>query len=258
MSLPDDPAQPLPTLRARCAALGVPLAPEQVRRLHGYLELLVERRGRANVTGIRDPAQAERLLLLESIAAAAVAPLLAASSGRDSLRLLDVGAGGGIPGIPLAIAFPRLAVTLLDATRKKIDFAQHAVHALALDNVTAAWGRAEELAHAPEHREQYDVVTVRGVGSLATVAELALPFCARGGVLAAFKSLWTSSKSPLDAELAEAHHAIRVTGGSDARVTPFNLPELPPQHCLVTVRKAAPTPRQYPRRPGLPAKRPLR
>ena len=252
MSLPDDPAQPLPTLRARCAALGVPLAPEQVRRLHGYLELLLERRGRVNVTGIREPAQAERLLLLESIAAAAVAPLLAASSGRDSLRLLDVGAGGGIPGIPLAIAFPRLAVTLLDATRKKVDFAQHAADALALDNVTAAWGRAEELAHAPNHREQYDVVTVRGVGRLATVAELALPFCARGGVLAAFKSL------PLDAELAEAQHAIRTLGGGDARVTPFNLPELPPQHCLVTVRKAASTPRRYPRRAGLPAKRPLR
>ena len=252
MSLSDDTAQPLPTLRARCAALGVPLAPEQIRRLHGFLELLLARRQGVNVTGIRDPALAERLLLLESIAAVAAAPQLAAPNRRGSLRLLDVGAGGGIPGIPLAIAFPRLSVTLLDATRKKVDFMQHAAHALALKNVTAAWGRAEELAHAPEFREQYDAVTVRGVGSLATVAELALPFCARGGLLVAFKSL------PLDAELREAQHAIRILGGRAARVTPFNLPELPAQHSLVTVQKAASTPRPYPRRIGLPAKRPLR
>ena len=252
MSLPVNSARPLPELRARCAALDIPLELAQVRRLQAYMELLLVQQGQINLTGIKDPAQAERLLLLESIAAVTAAPKLQATpTGGAALRLLDVGAGGGIPGIPLAIAFPHLAVTLLEATRKKVDFLQHAIASLALENVTALWGRAEDLAHAALHREQYDVVAVRGVGSLATVAELALPFCKRNGMLVAFKSL------PLDSELQAASHAIDLLGGRDPCVTPFNLPELPAPHCVVTVTKSARTPRQYPRRDGRPAKRPL-
>ena len=144
--------------------------------------LLLEQNGRVNLTGIRDPAQAERLLLLESIATVLAVPDLGSPpSGTSSLRLLDVGTGGGIPGIPLAIAFPHLSVTLLEATRKKVEFLQRAVQTLALENVAALWGRAEDQAHVAAHREQYDVVTARGVGGLATLSELALPFCALGG-----------------------------------------------------------------------------
>ena len=252
MSLPVNSARPLPELRARCAALDIPLELAQVRRLQAYMELLLVQQGQINLTGIKDPAQAERLLLLESIAAVTAAPKLRTTpTGGATLRLLDVGAGGGIPGIPLAIAFPHLAVTLLEATRKKVDFLQHAIASLALEKVTALWGRAEDLAHAALHREQYDVVTVRSVGSLATVAELALPFCKRNGMLVAFKSL------PLNTELQAASHAIHLLGGRDPRVTPFNLPELPAPHCVVTVTKSARTPQQYPRRDGRPAKRPL-
>ena len=242
----------MPVLRARCAALNIPLDFTQVQQLQAYLELLLQQRGRVNLTGIRDPAQAERLLLLESIATVLAVPNLRSASRDDAgFQLLDVGTGGGIPGTPLAIAFPHVAVTLLEATRKKVDFLQHVVQSLALENVAALWGRAEDLAHVAEHREHYDVVTVRGVGNLATVAELALPFCKRGGLLAVYKSL------PLDGELQAADYAIHALGGRNSQVTPFNLPELPAQHCLVTVEKSAVTPKQYPRRAGLPARRPL-
>ena len=242
----------MPTLRARCAALNIDLDHRQVRQLHAYVELLLQQRGRVNLTGVRDSAQAERLLLLESIATVLAVPeLRTGGNGNRTLRLLDLGTGGGIPGVPLALAYPHLAVTLLEATRKKVAFLEHAAHTLGIENAAPLWGRAEELAHTPEHREQFDVVTVRGVGSLATVAELALPFCKRAGLLVAYKSL------PLDCELQEARHAIHVLGGENGHVTPFNLPELPARHCLVTIRKVATTPTQYPRRSGQPARRPL-
>lgn len=227
----------------------MPLDEAQVLLLQGYLALLIEHSGRVNLTGIREPVQAERLLLLESIAAVIALPALRdAPSGS---RLLDVGTGGGIPGIPLAIAYPYMSVTLLEATRKKVNFLQHVIESLALENVTALWGRAEEQAHDEGFRERLDLVTARGLGGLATVAELALPFCKLGGTLAAFKSL------PLDTELQEAKHALHELGGGEPRVTAFDLPELPAQHCVVTIEKTASTPNQYPRRTGQPARRPL-
>ena len=242
----------LPVLRAGSAALNVALVSDQLAQLQAYMALLQEQQGRLNLTGIHEPAQIERLLLLESIAAVLAVPMLRTAKGSETtMRLMDVGSGGGIPGIPLAIAFPHLSVTLLEARRKKVEFLQHAVQALALANVTAVWGRAEDLAHHADYREHFDVVTARGVGSLTTVTELALPFCHVGGCLTTYKSL------PCDVELREAAYAIHQLGGRHPRVTPFNLPELPEQHCLVTVQKAAPTPKQYPRRAGRPARRPL-
>jgi 16S rRNA (guanine527-N7)-methyltransferase len=156
-------------------------------------------------------------------------------------KIIDVGSGGGFPGVPLKIVFPQIDLVLLESTGKKAEFLKYIVQSMALERVKVVNGRAEEMALWPDYREQFDVVVARGLADMAVLAELTLPFCRIEGHLVAQK------KGDIETELAASLNAIAAMGGRLSMVKNIELSEFTDKRCLV----------EYPRRPGIPAKRPL-
>ena len=170
--------------------------------------------------------------------------------GGGDFRLLDVGAGAGLPGLPLKILYPGLDLVLLDSTAKKTAFLRHLSARLGLEDVEVETGRAEELAHQPRYREQFDVVVSRAVAALPSLVELTLPFCRVGGTFIAQK------RGQIGQEIEAAATAIGILGGELREVRRVELEGLV-GHLLVVVAKRSPTPQRYPRRPGIPWRRHL-
>lgn len=221
-------------------SMGVMFDPGDLERLQAYLDLLYEANERMNLTGIKDQAEAWTRHLLDSLS---LVPVLASV---PSERVIDIGSGGGLPGIPLAIVTPDTRFVLLEATGKKAGFLRDATDRLGLDNVRVVSERAEDAAnHGSAHRAAYDVVTARAVGPLPVLLELTVPFAKVGGIVAAIKGERASEE--IEAS-AEALLALRSEVIDQQRTgTGTN----------VLVRKNASTPKGYPRRPGEPKRRPL-
>lgn len=241
---------PMELLVQTAQALGLVLPDQQIDQFEEYYRQLVAAKRRASLTSVTDYEGVQRRHFGESLAVAAAlyrAGLLRPGQGRD---VLDLGAGAGFPGVPIKIVHPALRLTLVEATRKKASFLEHLVAHLGLADVAIVGERAETLAHDPAHREKYDLVLARAVAPLAVLAELALPFLRGGGFLAAPKG------SRALQELDDAGRAIELCGGRVLSAEPLPGPD--PSPTLVLVEKTRPTPAAYPRRPGLPAKRPLR
>ncbi len=231
-------------LIAGAKRLGLSLTPRQVEGFQVYYEELIRWNSKVNLTAIVDYEEVQVKHFLDS--------LTVALAIKDMPRLLlDVGTGAGIPGVPLKILFPTISLTLVDSTRKKTDFLNHLVARLRLTGVEVVTARAEDLAHDEGYRERFDLVVSRGVAKLATLAELALPFCAIGGSFIAQK------KGEIDREIEAAKWAIDILGGQLREVKRFSLEELGEERALVVIDKLAPTPQHYPRRAGTPQKRPL-
>ncbi len=170
---------------------------------------------------------------------------------NTDVHLIDIGSGAGIPGIPLKIVFPDIDLVLLEATTKKADFLHHLKRKLRLDDVEIVVGRAEDIAHQAQYREYFDVVLSRAVAPLPTLVELTIPFCTMGGSFIAQK------KGAIEPEITEAAEAFSLLGGKLREVKRVALEEFADERRLIIIDKVSPTPQQYPRRPGLPAKRPL-
>jgi 16S rRNA (guanine527-N7)-methyltransferase len=234
-----DPIPPPPDLAARAEASGIAFDEGDVERLGAYLALLLDANTRFNLTAIRDPAEAWERHLLDSLT------LLPYLLEARAATVVDVGTGGGLPGVPLAIAAPAIQFTLLEATGKKADFLKDAVRRLDLANVRVVNDRAENAGRAPEHREQYDVATARAVGPLAVLVEYTLPFVRVGGHLLAIKGQ-NAPKEVTDARVAlSALHAEVVDTARTATGT------------IVVVEKHRRTSPKYPRRPGEPKRAPI-
>ena len=228
--------------------LGIELTPAQVEQFELFYRELVNWNKRMNLTAITDYDEVQLKHFLDSLTLLRAASELAS---KTNLRFLDIGTGAGFPGIPLKIVFPTIALTLVESTGKKTTFLHHLLDVLSLNDVTVLNERAESLAHRDDYREQFDIVACRGVAILATACELTLPFCKQGGVFIAQK------KGTIDKEVHKASNAIEKLGGELKRTERINLTNFEEEHLLVIVRKIRPTPGSYPRRPGIPAKRPL-
>lgn len=228
--------------------LGLPLSPRQLEQFASYYQELIEWNQRMNLTAITDYAEVQLKHFLDALSVTLACPAQLSQAGS---RLIDVGSGAGIPGLPLKILFPNIKLVLLDATAKKAVFLEHIKHKLGLDDVEIVVGRAEEVAHQSEYRERFDIVLSRGVAPLATLVELTLPFCAIGGSFIAQK------KGEIEPEIGQATRAIRTLGGNLRAVQKVDLEEFSDERYLVIIDKVSPTPEKYPRRPGIPNKRPL-
>ena len=221
--------------------LGLPaLSRAAFERFSVYASLLCEKNRVMNLTAVRDVDEVFTRHFIDSLAVFAARPVLPE-------RVVDIGCGAGFPGLPLKICFDdlcgdgRTTLTLLDATRKKIDFLSEVCAALALDNVFPTAGRAEEMAADPAYRERYDLVTSRAVADLRVLAELCLPFARVGGIFAPHKS------DRADEEIAAAESACLKLGGRlTGQFVYSTAPEAPKSRVLL-IEKQRRTPEQYPR-----------
>ena len=177
--------------------------------------------------------------------------VLAAAPLPTGAHVMDVGTGAGFPGLPLAIVRPDLRVTLMEATGKKLSFCEHVAERLNLESVWFVHARAEEAGHDPALRERGDCVVARAVARLPVLLEYLLPLTRVGGLAIAMKGRTATD------EARDSVRALKLLGGKLREVREFALPGLEEPHYLVIVEKTAPTPAGFPRRPGLPAQRPL-
>ena len=227
--------------------LGLGVGPTQENQLRMYLDALLAWNQRVNLTSVTRPEEVERFHFLDSLAIATAIP----EHLRNGCRMVDLGTGAGFPGIPLKIFFPDIELTLVESVSKKTAFLQHLVGALYLKGVEVLNDRAEIVARDPSRRECFDVAVSRAVAPLRVLSELVLPFCRLGGRAVLPK------KGDISQELVEAGPAVDKLGGKLIELKPVPEEVLVGQRVLVIVEKVAPSPAEYPRRPGIPAKRPL-
>lgn len=224
---------------------GIPFDESQMDQVTKFSEFLIESNRRFNLTRITD---AKEFSVKHTIDSLSVLPIL---QSNDIRSFVDIGTGAGIPGIIVKIFRPDMSATLVDSAAKKVTFLNESIEMLGLKDCHAIWGRAEVLSHRTEYREQFDAGLARAVADLRVLIELVLPFVRVNGILIA-------QKGPNgEQELSAASHAIRELGGEVENVETFALPEDAGTRSLVIIRKLLPSPTKYPRRPGIPEKRPL-
>jgi 16S rRNA (guanine527-N7)-methyltransferase len=230
------------------ARLDIELGDAQLAMLDQLGAALRDGNQRVNLTRITDPAEIETRHFLDSLSAAL--PLLDRLRQGEPVRLVDVGSGGGMPGLPLKIAFPQLRVTLVESVGKKAAFLRETIAQLGLSGVEVVALRAELAARDPVQRDAYDWATARGLAKLPVVIELCAPFLAPGGLLVAQRS------GDLDTQLTHAAPAFKALHMWSRTPITLDLPGLE-GHGLIVGEKYAPTPQAYPRRPGMANKHPL-
>jgi 16S rRNA (guanine527-N7)-methyltransferase len=239
MVVPSPPTE----FHAACEAANIALEPDDLQRLEHYLRLLYEANERMNLTGIRDPLEGWTRHIFDSLT---LLPWLAAmAEDSESISVIDVGTGGGCPGIPLACVSANVSMTLLDSTRKKTAFLEETAAAIGLSNVRVVTDRAEQAGRDSLHRGQYDVVVSRAVGRLPILLEYTVPLAKEDGLVLSIKGAQAESEVEASKFALHALHAEVV----DVVHTPTGR--------VIVIQKKRKTPGKYPRGVGEPAKSPL-
>ncbi|QGP91928.1 Ribosomal RNA small subunit methyltransferase G [Neomoorella glycerini] len=225
---------------------GLEITAEQIAKIKSYINLLLESNKQVNLTAIVEEEEIWRKHVLDSLL------LFCALEIPAGARIIDVGTGAGIPGFILKIYRPDMQLTLLEAQQKKVKFLEKVVARLGLNGVDCLWGRAEEVGQNRNYREKYNLAVARAVAPLITLAEYCLPLVQVGGFMVAYKG------PAGEQELAAAEKAINLLGGGETKIWRHQLPEGEEMRILVIIKKEKTTPPAYPRRVGVPAKRPLK
>ena len=227
------------------ADLGFPLTDRQKEQYERYFELLVEWNEKINLTAITEKDEVYLKHFYDSIA-----PILQGLIENQPIRLLDIGAGAGFPSLPMKILFPELDVTIIDSLNKRINFLHLLAEELGLSGVHFYHGRAEDFAQDKAFRAQFDIVTARAVARMQVLSELTIPYLKVGGQLLALKA----SNAP--EELEEVKNALNLLFSKVEDNLQYELPNGDPRY-ITLVEKKKETPNKYPRKAGMPNKRPL-
>ena len=227
--------------------LNLCLTPEQIRIFKDYYQELTSWNQRMNLTAIVEYQEAQTKHFLDSLTTS----LVLSDKVREHGRVMDIGSGGGFPGVPLKVVFPGIHLALMDSVGKKTTFLTHLVNFLGLTDVEVYTGRAEDLALDHRLRESFDVVVSRGIASMRILMELTLPYCRVGGIVVTLK------KGEIASEVVSSLHAMEVLGGRIRESRGVDVEGLRDGRLLVVVDKVKHTPAKFPRRPGLPRKHPL-
>lgn len=229
----------------RLAAQGISLPEQQLEQYDIYFRELVAWNEKMNLTGITEREQVYTKHFYDSIS------LSFYTNMNEVQKIADIGSGAGFPSIPLKIAFPHLQVTIVDSLNKRIQFLNHLVQQLGLQQVECIHGRAEDIARQAKFRDQFDLVTARAVARLCVLNEFCLPFVKPQGVFAAMKG------TDLTEEIQESSRSLKELKGKVLRVEHFTLPVEESNRHIVFIKKTGGTPAKYPRKAGTPLKLPL-
>ena len=223
----------------------IELTDRQQMQFERYFELLVEWNKKINLTAITEKKEVYLKHFYDSIA-----PILQGRIKNQNIKLLDIGAGAGFPSLPMKILYPALDVTVIDSLNKRILFLNHLADELDLEKVHFYHGRAEDFAQDKDFRAQFDIVTARAVARMQILAELTIPFLKVGGHLLALKA----TNAP--EELTEANNALSLLFSKVKENSSYQLPNGDPRYITIVDKKKE-TPNKYPRKAGIPNKRPL-
>ena len=228
-----------------CTKNNITLSDQQITQFQKYYELLIEWNEKINLTAITDFHEVCLKHFYDSIA------LVHYLEFKESDFVLDIGTGAGFPGIPLKILFPNTRFVLADSLNKRLTFLDEVIQKLELEKIELVHGRAEDLGHDSDYREQFDYCVSRAVANLSTLSELCLPFVKVGGQFISYKSEHVKD------EINQADHALAVLNGKIDRQEDYTLPDSDFFRSILFIRKEDGCPNQYPRKAGKPNKNPL-
>ena len=228
-----------------CKEIRVSIGKKEETQILTYLEELIAWNRKMSLVGKASDEEILRKHFIDSLTCSSLI------DDQESPHLLDIGAGAGFPGLVLKIIRPDICIDLLEASGKKCLFLKHIVSLLKVEGVEILNGRAEHYGHMDGYRESYDLVVSRAVAHLSIVSEYAFPFLRLGGVFIALKG-----PAGVD-EFEEGKKALEILGGKLKEIKEFVLPGGGERRVVFAFRKVSATPSEYPRRNGVPAKKPL-
>jgi 16S rRNA (guanine527-N7)-methyltransferase len=225
--------------------LEIILSEKQIEQFITYYELLIEWNKVMNLTAITEFEEVIQKHFIDSLS------IVKAIKLDDKMKIIDIGTGAGFPGIPLKIAFPNIEVVLLDSLNKRINFLNEVINKLELKNIMTIHGRAEDFSREKDYREKFDLCVSRAVSNLASLSEYCMPYVKVKGKFISYKS------GKIEEEVLLGKKAVHILGGKIEEEVLFCIPNTDIERAFVIISKNQSTPKQYPRKAGIPTKNPL-